>query len=183
MSWRAVAVVWVVLIGLVAFVLLVEREPEVAPPVPETAPERSLLGIEARDVHAIELRRRDARVRAVRDGDRWRTVEPAGAAVPSDLVAAVVATLTAGQVSEVVAEAPRPDELAAFGLDAPRSTIVLTVGPQDAPHGLTVLLGERNPTRTALYGRRTDDPRVFLVGLNVRYYEDLIFDAAGDTVR
>ncbi len=41
-----------------------------------------------------------------------------------------------------------------------------------------VLLGARNPTRTAVYAKRDDRPAVYLVGLNVQYYEDLIFEAA-----
>ena len=35
----------------------------------------------------------------------------------------------------------------------------------------------RNPARTAVYAQRSDSPRVFLIGLNVRYYEDLLFEA------
>lgn len=177
MSWRAVAAIYGVLAVLLAVVLLGEQPPEPTAPAPEAAPERSLLGMDAAAVRAVEFRRGDVRVRAVRDDDRWRMLDPEGARVPSDLVAAAVATLTAGQVSEVVAERPQAADLATFGLAEPHSAIVITAGTDDARRELTVLLGERNPTRTALYARRTDDPRVYLVGLNLRYYEDLIFDA------
>ncbi len=40
------------------------------------------------------------------------------------------------------------------------------------------MIGGRNPTRTAVYARRSDQPAIFLVGMNLSYYIDLIFDAA-----
>jgi hypothetical protein len=43
---------------------------------------------------------------------------------------------------------------------------------------VTVEIGARNPTRTAVYARRSDQPSIFLVGMNLSYYIDLIFDAA-----
>jgi hypothetical protein len=178
MSWRAVAVVYALFALLLAYVLLVERRPEVEAPPPDASAARSLLGIEPGAVHAVVFRRADARVRAERDDDRWRAVEPQGAAVPSDLVDAVVATLTAGQVSEVMADDARALDLATFGLAVPTSTIVLTTASDGGDREVTVFFGAFNPTRTALYARLADDPRVYLVGLNLRYYEDLIFEAA-----
>jgi len=178
MSWRAVGIVYAVLALLVVAVLLDQRPPADAP-IPDSAPSRSLLGVDESAVHAVVFRRGDAQVRAERADGRWRTVEPVGAAVPPDLVDAAVATLTAGQVSEVVAGDGKAADLAVFGLVHPSSAIVLTTDVGGAPRETTVLLGDRNPTRTALYARRAEDPRVYLVGLNVRYYEDLIFAAAG----
>jgi hypothetical protein len=179
MSWRAVAVIYAVLGLLLIVVLPLGPAPTVedAPP-PEAAPERSLLGIESSAVQAVLFRRGDLRVRAVREDGRWRTVEPAGATVPSDLVDAAVATLTAGQVSPVVTEGRATDDLTVFGLAVPSSEIVLTKVADAGGGDIRVVLGERNPTKTAVYARRGDDPRVYLVGLNVRYYEDLIFEAA-----
>ena len=46
------------------------------------------------------------------------------------------------------------------------------------PPRVRVFLGANNPTNTALYAMRDDRPAVFLVGLNLRYYVDLIFEAA-----
>ena len=178
MSWRAVGVVYAVLALLLAFVLVVERRPAIEAPPPEAAPARSLLGVEPSAVRAVAFRRGGLRVRAERAGARWRIVEPPGAAVPSDLVDAAVATLTAGQVSEVIAADARATDLAVFGLATPTSAIALTT-EDGAGREVTVFLGQYNPTRTALYARLADDSRVFLVGLNMRYYEDLIFEAAG----
>jgi hypothetical protein len=178
MSWRVVGVVYAVFVLLLAFVLLVERRPAVEAPPPEASPARSLLGIESSAVRAVVFRRADARVRAERDDGRWRTVEPPKATVPSDLVDAAVATLTAGQVSEVVADDARATDLATFGLAVPTAAIVLRTGSDGGGREVTVLFGAYNPTRTAVYARLADDPRVYLVGLNVRYYEELIFEAA-----
>ena len=178
MSWRAVGVIYAVFALLVAFVLRFEREPAVEPPTPDAAPARSLLGVEPSAVRAVTFLRGGARVRAERGDGRWRVVEPAGAAVPSDLVDAAVATLTAGQVSEVVADDTRGAGLSAFGLGTPSSTIVVTTEGEGGSREVTVLFGDPNPTRTAVYARLAGGPRAYVVGLNVRYYEDLIFEAA-----
>ena len=79
MSWRAVGVVYAVLALLLAFVLVVDRQPVVQAPRPDAAA-RSLLGIEESAVRAVVFRRGETRVRAERADGRWRTVEPAGAA-------------------------------------------------------------------------------------------------------
>src|SRR6185369_5861978 len=107
MSWRAVGVVYAVLALLLAFVLRFEREPAIEVPPPEAAPARSLLGVTPSAVRAVTFLRGTARVHAERREGRWRVLEPAGAEVPPDLVDAAVATLTAGQVSEVVADDAR----------------------------------------------------------------------------
>jgi len=40
-----------------------------------------------------------------------------------------------------------------------------------------VTIGDANPTGTAVYAQRQGAPDVVLIGRNVRYYEDLIFQA------
>ena len=44
---------------------------------------------------------------------------------------------------------------------------------------MRLLLGGRNPTKTALYAKRADAPAIYLIGLNLRYYSDLIVERAG----
>jgi hypothetical protein len=116
-------------------------------------------------------------IEARRDDGRWHVVAPAGVSVPPDLLAAAVATLTAGQSAEVVNDGATGD-LASFGLTEPTSEMEVAFDGE-APERVRVIFGARNPTRTALYAKRADAPTVYLVGLNVRYYEDLIFEAAG----
>ena len=177
MTWRRVGTIYLVLAALVSYFALFERAPQLLDPAaaPPTA-ERSLLRAGAEDVMAVTFRRPGAEVRAVRAGGRWRVVEPAGAEIAPDLVAAAVATLTAGQVSEWMVEAAGRD-LTTFGLATPASEIEVTMRGEPE-RTVRVLLGARNPTKTALYAKRDDAPAVYLVGLNVRYYEDLIFEAA-----
>lgn len=175
MTWRRVAIVYATLALLVAAIVVSERRrTEDAPPPPD-APMHSLLERDASAVAAVTFARAGRVVRAAKTAGRWRAVEPAGTQISPDLIEATIATLTAGQSAEMlVAE---PVELAAYGLDAPSATVEVVL--TDAPtRPITVVLGGRNPTRTAVYARRNDHPGVFLVGMNLSYYIDLIFDAA-----
>jgi hypothetical protein len=175
MSWRRVASIYVVLIALAAWVLVVERDaPPLEAPRTQAPVGPSLVDATADAVTAITLRRQGAVVRAAREQSRWRAVEPPGVRIPSDLIEATVATLTAGQAAERIADTAGPD-LAAYGLDSPSATLELAMDPGRA---VTVEVGAQNPTRTAVYARRGDSPAIFLVGMNLNYYIDLIFDAA-----
>ena len=64
----------------------------------------------------------------------------------------------------------------AFGLDdgAMPARIELLRGDGAS---IVVTIGGTNPTGTAVYARRDNAPEVILIGRNVRYYEDLIFQA------
>ena len=126
-------------------------------------------------MRTVVFRRDGLEVHAARDGDRWRMVAPADVPVQPDLIAAAVATLTAGQESEVMGEATG-ENLDDFGLAVPTSEIVVTLGGETETR-VRVLLGASNPTKTALYAKRADRPGVYLVGANLRYYQDLIFEA------
>ncbi len=176
MSWRSVGWIYLALV-LLTLVVVADRQGQEPPPVFVGTPvEQSLLGAEAAAISAIAFRRGEVNVRAARDGERWRILEPAGTEMPSDLIGAAAGTLTAGQVSEILVEAVGP-QLSAFGLTEPGTTIEVSIGG-DPPRTIRVLVGANNPTGTALYAKRDDGPEVFLVGLNLRYYTDLIFQAA-----
>jgi uncharacterized protein DUF4340 len=174
-SWRRVATIYVVLALLAGYVLVFERAPP--PPAPVEAPNGpSLLEADATSVTAVTFRKQGRVVRAAVQDQRWRTVEPAGAKVPSDLIEATIATLTAGQAAERLDNEPE-HALAAYGLDAPSASVEVVVGGP-AARSFTVFVGARNPTRTAVYARRSDQPSIYLVGMNLSYYIDLIFEAA-----
>ncbi len=175
MSWRRVALIYAVLVVLGGYVLLVDRGAVPTGPEPVTAGP-SLLDADASAVTAVTFRKAGRTVRATREQGRWQAVEPAGAHVSPDLIAATVATLTAGQGAEKLAPEPEHD-LAAYGLDVPSATVEVVIGAPSSPP-VTVVLGSHNPTRTAVYARRTDQGTIFLVGMNLSYYIDLIFDAA-----
>ena len=177
MTWRHVTWIYLVLVALALAVVVDQRVKDSAPVVAEGAPEKSLLGVDATVIEEIAFRRGVTIVRASRDGERWRVIEPAAKEIPPDLIAAAVGTLTAGQVSEVVAEAPG-SELGAFGLTEPDFSVRAVIGGQRR-RVIQVFVGANNPTNTAVYAKRDDRPEVFLVGLNLRYYAELMFDAAG----
>ena len=150
-----------------------EREPA-GEPVAQAA-HAPFISISESQVQSIEVRRRDGIVRCRRIDGRWLVVEPAGSAAPSDLVAGLIGTLTELPDVEVV---HHPTDLAQYGLDAPVSQ--LTLAPMTGA-SIIVRLGNRNPSGTAVYAQRSLSSSVYLVGLNARYYEDLLFDAVQPT--
>jgi hypothetical protein len=178
MTWRRVAWIYLALLVLASYVLVFERASldivpgNLPPPV-----EESLLQVAPEAIVALTFRQGTREVHAVEQGGRWQVLRPVDAAVASDLLAAFVSTLTAGQASEVM-ETGAGGDLAPYGLDAPSAEIEVATR-DDAMPVVRVLLGHTNPTRTAFYAKRDDRDAVYLVGLNVRYYTDLVFAGAG----
>jgi hypothetical protein len=169
MGWRQVVLLWAVLAVLAAEWWLVERRR--TPPAADAAPARPrLVAVEPAALREVRLLRGDRRVVARRDAGSWRVVEPAGAVVPPDLVAAFVNTLTAAEEIQRLGGA----DAGAYGLGE-RALRVELVDERGA--AVVVTLGASNPTGTALYAQRADAPDVVLIGRDVRFYEDLIFQA------
>lgn len=170
MRWRQVVVLYVVAGALGAEYWTIER---VRPIVPEGPPVRQrFLTVDPDGLREVRLVRAGRRVVMQRSGDRWTVVEPPGATVPSDLIAAFTRALTATEEIERVAG--ENADARSYGLDdgAGRVELVPVSG-----ESVVVTLGATNPTGTALYARRGDAPEVILIGRDVRYYEDLIFQA------
>jgi hypothetical protein len=168
-TWRSVAVYWVLGVALAGVVYTdwrannpVEAEIE-RPASPVVVADAPIDGVVARHGERIlEIRRED---------DRWRLQQPAGVRLPSDLVDALVDTLITLSPVEIVEEADtRADE---FGLAPPMFSIRLETGQRTLA---TVDLGKRNPTRTAVYARVQGVERIYLLGLNARYYAELIYE-------
>ena len=169
MTWRSVAVYWVLGVILASVVYTewrtrnpvdVEIERPASPVVVADAP---IDGVVARHGEMVlEIRKED---------DRWRLRRPSGASLPSDLVDALVDTLITLPPVEIVEEVDsRADE---FGLAPPMFSIQLETGQRTLA---TVDLGKRNPTRTAVYARLKGAERIYLLGLNARYYAELIYE-------
>ena len=174
MTWRRAALYWACFFGLLAYYFAVLREPAGQPAAHLTrAP---FLQLDETRLASLELRRGSERLRCARAGDRWQVVEPAGRRAPSDLIAALIDNLTQLPDVEVVADGAA--DLAPFGLAPPVSE--LTLAETDRPP-VRVRLGNPNPAGTAVYAQREGDARVFLVGLNIRYYEDLLWTAVRGT--
>jgi hypothetical protein len=169
MRWRQVIVLYAVAAAMGGWYWALGRRPAAAP---ESAPRRQLIKLDPASVREVRVRRPGHEVIGRREGDAWVVVKPEGAAVPSDLIDAFTdALVTAEEIAHI---ADRPDDAQQYGLDerASRIEIVLASGET-----VVVVLGGTNPTGTAVYARRDTAPAVILVGRNIRYYEDLIFQA------
>jgi hypothetical protein len=171
MTWRRALAYWACGVVLGTYYLVVLREP--SHPTAAHLTRAAFLDIVETRVEAVTLRRGPAVIRCRRSSSRWQVVEPAGGVVPSDLLTALVSNLTQLPDVEVVEEGK--GDVAQFGLDPPVSEMILDL---DSGKQLTVRFGSRNPSGTAVYAQRDDERRVYLIGLNVRYYEDLVFQAA-----
>ena len=172
MTWRRALAYWACFLVLAVYYLLVLRQP--SQPVPAHLTRAPFLNVPERQIDALELRRGTTVIRCRRVDGRWQVVEPAGCRVPSDLVTALVDNLTQLPDVEVVDEGQ--GDLAQFGLAPPVSQMTLTMTGGKVR---SLRFGSRNPSGTAIYAQRDDSHRVFLIGLNVRYYEDLVFQGIG----
>ncbi len=157
---------------LSAYYFVFEREP-VAEPLPEQAAPPSVIDVPASRVSAIEVRSPGRAIRATRSGSSW-TVEGTAGRVTGDLVEALLASLCEAPVVQVVGTAR--GAMADFGLDPP--SVVISLRLQERDGETTIELGERNPARTAVYARVRGKDEVVLVGLNTRYYAELLLAAA-----
>ena len=166
--WRGVLLAYVVFAALAADYWLVEA-PRTARSEAQPARPR-LLAIEPADVREVRLSRSGRSIVSQRRNEQWDVLEPAGAAIPPDLIGAFASALAE---AEEIARVGRADD-AAFGFGQGATRVELR-GASGAP--IVITIGGTNPTRTAVYARRQDAPDVVLIGRNIRYYEDLIFQA------
>jgi len=171
MSWpRALAYLAVAMVlGTVYFATA-----PAPPPSPASAPAGAASADRSRvDIDTIRLDAAGRTVRARRVGGQWEVVEPAGAAVPSDLLSALVSAVLETPAQPVSSDSER---LAEFGLNTPSARV--TFERPGAPP-VTLSLGDTNPAETGVYGRLEGNPQIVLLGLNVRYYIDLVLRQSG----
>ncbi len=171
MRWSHVVLLYLVAALLGAQYWFVER---VRPPAdaPQETVRPKLVALDADAVAAIRLHRGGRTMVMQRPDGRWVAVEPAGVAVPNDLVRAFLQAIVAAEVIHPV-EAPAGG-LESYGFGDGATSVDLTL--QDG-RTLALTLGGTNPTGTALYARRAESPPIVLIGRQVRYYEDLLFQA------
>ena len=144
-------------------------------PEPETpSRQASYLSVKPEQVVEVEVSSGKRRVRAVRDGERWRIAEPPGVSVSSDLISALIAGVLGATAVQVVSVDDTRD--AEFGLDVPTTRVRFATEDKS---GVDLVLGKENPAQTGVYGRAAGSPEIVLVGLNARYYIDMVLNAAG----
>jgi hypothetical protein len=177
MTWRRIAVYYVLSVILGGYYLAFEWRPNPEKPIrgPRQVVQNRFLPLAREDIHELVLRRANAIVQCRRNGDTWETIEPSGAKITSAIVASLIENLTLGKEVQVVDRSAA--DLKPYGLAPPYSTLELK-GKEKNPL-TTVLIGDRNPTESAVYARLENSPQVVLLGYSVRYYEELIFEAAG----
>src|SRR5437867_4598030 len=161
MRWRQVILAYVVLAGLGAEYVLVERqrqpEPEAQTPRPRFIP------VQPGELQEVRLSRGGRTVVSRREASGWTIVEPAQAAIPPDLIGAFASALAE---AEEIARVGTAAEREGFGLDE-GATRVEVKGERGDP--VVVTIGGANPTGTAVYARRQGSAEVVLIGRNVRY--------------
>jgi len=169
MRWRQLIVLYIVAASMGGWYWFVERQPT---ELPKSDDRRPFLQLDARGLREVRARRLGHEMVSRWNGDGWVVVEPAGGTVPSDLIAAFTNALASAQ--EIARIADHPGDVGQYGLDERASRIEIVPASGDS---VVVVLGGTNPTGTAVYARRDAAPEVVLVGRNIRYYEDLIFQA------
>ena len=173
MSWKATITYWVLAAVLGAYYVAVEKRP--APKTEMQLERERVLNVYSDDIAAVTFRREGREIRCELKDRRWKVVKPEGANLPPDLVAALVENLTDKQEAEEITKQPTPEEVTTFGLGSNAPSVELE-SKQGTKY--TVTLGARNPPQTAIYARTSVAPRVLLIGLNVQYYADLLYEAA-----
>jgi hypothetical protein len=136
------------------------------------AEQESLLDLPG-GIDGITLTRGDEKVHFTRmaDGTGYKLVEPEGKFVPQDLMKALTELLAGAKSVEVVST--NPADAAEFGLDQPKGELILE--PASKKPAIDIFFGNENPTRTAVYARIDNGPKIFLLGANLEYYQTLMF--------
>ncbi len=165
MRWRGVVLAWVVCLALAGEYAAFERASRERP-VPAEVVRPRFLPIGAADFRGVRLSPRG------RGGGPGARVEPAAVSIPPDLIGAFATALAESEeIARLGAGGADPKT---FGLDAGATRVEVR---RESGEPVVVTIGDTNPTGTAVYAQRQGASDVVLIGRNVRYYEDLIFQA------
>jgi hypothetical protein len=143
-----------VFVGLLAFVLFLEKKP----PEAGSKPEEKLVAVTAADVQKLTLKR-DAETLTFKRNDKgeWMIVEPLEAKADSLEVNGLVeafADLKIDRVVEKTGGDPKKYEI-------PKREVSLWIKGQDKP--IRVLLGPPNKIDATVYAQKEGDPRIVLL--------------------
>ncbi|MFQ5478062.1 MAG: DUF4340 domain-containing protein [Candidatus Binatia bacterium] len=171
MSWRCILLYYVLSLGLAVYLYGQIR----AVPGTGRATEPSdlpFVAAMASRIDSVVIEKQGKRLEIKRqENGRWRILSPSGVDVSSDLIEATVDTLTTSPPIEHLES--DHEGLVAFGLAPPLVSVTLISGKRTVA---SVEMGIKNPTKTAVYVKKRNDESVFLLGLNARYYVDLLFE-------
>ena len=105
------------------------------------------------------------------DGKLFEVTAPSGAFVPQDLMTALSGLFLKTEEVEIVADSGDSSQ---YGLEHPVTVAEVTSPGRAAP--VRISFGSENPTHTAIYAKLDGSPKIFLLGLDMKYYQDLIFE-------
>jgi len=170
LSWRPAILLSILFAALLPYYLLVDRQ--YSHQVRIKFEKANLLNIDAIDRFTVTRGREVVTFQKTADGKMYQVSSPAGAFVPQDLMNALAALLIKSNSVDIVAD--KADDLAQYGLDRPQGE--LEVHDPGKPNPIKLIFGAENPTHTAVYARMEGSPKIFLLGLDLRYYQDLVFE-------
>jgi hypothetical protein len=173
MTWRRAWGYVAVFVALSSFHAFTSRQTAPQSGGGQTAPVGAtpvpFLAAKPGDIDEVEVEMSGQYAHLKRLGTRWEVVRPAGREVSGDLIAALLTAVLEAPEVEVVGSTD--DRTADFGMEAPTAELRLK---QSGRPSLTIRLGALNPARTAVYASGSGSRQVVLLGLNIRYYLDLV---------
>lgn len=107
-----------------------------------------------------------------RNSKGWQMVEPQIIQGDESSLEGLIESLR--NVNEIDSVIDSPLNLSDFGLDKPSFTIEIKAKGSVLPR--IIFLGSDTPTRTTIYAKTSDSPRVFIVGSLIRWEVDKEFD-------
>lgn len=170
MSWLRTFVTYALAVLLTWHLVGISRE-RAAVVAPVTEASKPFLEAVPERIDRVRLEMNGAAVQFERQAGRWVTTEPEGLAPPGDVIDAILESLTTLAPIEIVSDGVEHE--GQFGLVPPRARIRIE---QQGALVSTIVLGELSPTRTAVYARKSGKDEVALIGLNAKYYIDLVFE-------
>ncbi len=165
MSWRNTLLLAIAAaaVALLAYLDVTSQDPdagwdtvfEEARPTPPSEDIERLVEFDPRDVIAIRIKRAGTTLRSQRTAYGWSdTTKPRAIADLLDGVAQLAVILT-------IEEEPSDADLDAYGLAPPHAIIALE---RDEGPAISILLGNHNPSSTAIYARVTGRTGIVLTG-------------------
>lgn len=171
MSWRTTGILFLVLLVVAAAVFAIQRQPGgdedvAATSAPSFVEANDLFeGATVEEVIRLEIVQaepgNEALFERTEDGSWTQTVPTTTQVISSTLNADVTGLLTTRASRSFAAEG---GDLAPYGLDEPRATIVIAVEKDSSVVRYELALGDAAPTGDATYVLKRGDPRVHLMG-------------------
>ena len=150
--------------GLGAYIYFVESKKEAKP----DKPKEKVLTLDKAKVKELTLAGEGKEeLKLVKDGASWRLTAPEAAPADAQVAESLLSSLDGLEIDEVVTETP--SRLSEFGLDPPRSRVVISQAGVPAQE---VLFGRKTPDEGSVYAKQPGKPRVFTVPA----YSAAVFD-------